>query len=71
MNGNFWTVVMMIFLPLSMNLPQVAGVLGVADRRADLGELLDRVADLLVEDAAVGDDDDRVEDWPCRRFAGR
>ena len=43
-------------------LPQVAGVLGVADRRADLGELLDRVADLLVEDPAVGDDDDRVED---------
>ena len=42
--------------------PQVAGVLGMADRRADLGELLDRVADLLVEDASVGDDDDRVED---------
>ena len=42
-------------------LAQVARVLGVADRRADLGELLDRVADLLVEDAPVGDDDDRVE----------
>ena len=40
---------------------QVAGMLGVADGRADLGELLDGVADLLVEDAAVGDDDDRVE----------
>ena len=31
-------------------LAQVAGALGMADRRADLGELLDRVADLLVED---------------------
>ena len=30
----------------------------MADRRADLRELLDRVADLAVEDAAVGDDDD-------------
>ena len=61
MNGNFWTVEMMIFLPLCDELAQVAGVLGMPDRRADLGELLDRVADLLVEDAAVGDDDDRVE----------
>ena len=33
MNGNFWTVVMMIFLPLLDELPQVARVLGVADRR--------------------------------------
>ncbi len=41
---------------------EVAGVFGVADGGADLGELLDGVADLLVEDAAVGDDDDRVED---------
>ena len=47
-------------------LAQVAGVLGVAHRRAHLGELLDRVADLLVEDAPVGDDDDRVEDRRCR-----
>ena len=62
MNGNFCTVVMMIFLPSSMNLAQVAGVFRVADRRAHLGELLDRVVDLLVEDAPVGDDDDRVED---------
>ena len=62
MNGNFCTVVMMIFLPSSMKPAQVAGVLGVADRRADLGELLDGVADLLVEDPPVGDDDDRVED---------
>ena len=34
----------------------------MADGGADLCELLDRVADLLVEDAAVRDDDDRVED---------
>ena len=45
-------------------------MLGVADGRADLGELLDRVADLLVEDAAVGDDDDRVE-RPDRRLCSR
>ena len=52
-------------------LAQVARVLGVADRRAHLRELLDRVADLLVEDAPVGDDDDRVEDRRCRPCAGR
>ena len=52
-------------------LAQVAGVLGVADRRAHLGELLDRVADLLVEDAPVGDDDDRVEDRLAVRARGR
>ena len=52
-------------------LPQVAGVLGVAHRGADLGELLDGVADLLVEDAPVGDDDDRVEDRLSPSFAGR
>ena len=67
MNGNFCTVEMMIFLPLLDELAQVARVLGVADRRAHLRELLDRVPDLLVEDAPVGDDDDRVEDRPCRR----
>ena len=33
----------------------------MADRRANLGELLDRVADLLVEDLPIGDDDDRIE----------
>ena len=33
-------------------LAQVAGVLGVADGGADLGKLLDRVADLLVEQDA-------------------
>ena len=55
-------------LALLDELAQVAGVLGVADRRAHLRELLDGVADLLVEDAPVGDDDDRVED---RRFVLR
>ena len=60
-NGNFWTVVMMIFLPTFDHLPQVRGVLGVSDGGAHLGELLDRVADLAVEDATVRDHDDRVE----------
>ena len=71
MNGNFCTVEMMIFLPLVDELAQVARVLGVADGRAHLGELLDGVADLLVEDAPVGDDDDRVEDRRAVLLAGR
>ena len=37
--------------------------------RADLGVLLDGVADLLVEDAPIGNHDDRVEDLACRPFA--
>ena len=41
---------------------QVARMLGVPHGRPHLGVLADRVADLLVQDAAVGDDDDRVED---------
>ena len=41
---------------------QVAGVLGMTHRRADLGVLLDGVADLLIEDAPVGDHDDGIED---------
>ncbi|HQZ37544.1 MAG TPA: hypothetical protein PLH72_00790 [Vicinamibacterales bacterium] len=40
---------------------EIAGMFGVPDGGADLGELPDGVADLLVEDAAVGNDDDRVE----------
>ncbi len=40
----------------------IARMSRVADRRAYLRELLDRVADLLVEDAPIGDDDDGVED---------
>ena len=61
MNGNFWTVVMMIFLPSAMKRAEVAGMLGVADGRADLRELLDGVADLLIENPPVGDHDHRVE----------
>ncbi len=34
-----------------------------ADNIAHLGEALDRLADLLVEDAPVGDDDDRVKNF--------
>ena len=41
---------------------QVAGARGMAHCRADLGVLLDGVADLLVEDAPIGNHDDRVED---------
>ena len=37
-------------------------MLGVPDGGAYLCELLDRVADLLIEDAPVGDNDDRIED---------
>ena len=62
MYGNFWTVETMIFLPPSMKLLQVAGVLGVTDSRAHLKKLLDRVVELVVENSAVGHDDDRVED---------
>ena len=65
MNGNFCTVVMMIFLPACEEPAQVPRVLGVPHRGGDLGELLDGVADLLVEHAPVGDHDDRVEDVPC------
>ena len=55
-------MVMMIFLAALDEFSQVARVLGVADRGTHLGELLDRVADLLIEDAPVSDDDDRIED---------
>ena len=37
-------------------------MLGVADRCAHRHELLDRFLDLVVEDAAVGHDDDGIED---------
>jgi hypothetical protein len=37
-------------------------VLGVPHRRAHLGKLLDRVANLLVQDASVGHHDDGIED---------
>ena len=52
----------MIFLPRLEEPAQVAGALRVPHRRADLGVLPDGVADLPVEDAAVGHHDDRVED---------
>jgi len=42
-------------------LAEVAGVFRMADRFADLGELLYGGLDLLVEDAAIGDDDDGIE----------
>ena len=58
MNGNFCTVETMIFLPCFDELAQVAGVFGVAHRRAHLHELLDGRLDLVVEDASVGDHDD-------------
>ena len=41
---------------------QVARTLGVSHGRAYLSVLPDRVADLLVQDAAVGHDDDGIED---------
>jgi hypothetical protein len=36
-------------------------VIGVTNRRSDLRELFDGVANLLIEDASVRHDDDRVE----------
>ena len=50
------------FLAALDELAQVAGALSMADRRPNLGELPDRRVDLPVQDAPVGDDDDRVED---------
>ena len=44
---------------------QVAGTVGVTDRRSDLGVLFDRGVNLLIEDDPVGDDDDRVENRRC------
>lgn len=40
---------------------KVARVLGVTHRRSHLRELFDGVANLLIEDASVRHDDDRVE----------
>ena len=62
MKGNFWIVEMMIFLPLSMNRRRSPERSAWPDRRRHLRILPDRVADLAVEEDAVGDDDDRVED---------
>src|SRR5690606_8820445 len=41
---------------------QVARVLGVPHRGAHLGKLFDRIPDLPIEDAAVSDDDNGIED---------
>src|SRR5690606_13871935 len=49
-------------LPLGDEPAQVPRVLCMTHRRAYLRKLLDRVADLLVEDPTVSDDDDRIED---------
>lgn len=46
--------------------PQIAAALGVTDDGRHLGELLDRIADLAVQDAAVGDNDNRVKDRCAR-----
>ena len=48
-------------LPALDKLAEVTRAVGMTDGGPDLGELLDRVADLLVEDAPVGDHDDGVE----------
>src|SRR5437763_4050191 len=61
-NGNFWTVVMMIFLARADESPQVTRMLRMADDRSDLSELSNCVANLLVQDAAVGDDNYRTKD---------
>ena len=43
-------------------LPQITRVRGMADRGAYLAILLNGVADLLIEDAPIRDNDDRVEE---------
>jgi hypothetical protein len=64
MKGNFCTVETMIFLPSWMKRRRSPERSAWPDRRADLHELPDRRLDLLVEQAPVGDHDDRVEDLP-------
>lgn len=48
-------------LKLSLSLERSA----CPPRRPDLGKLFDRVANLLVENAAVGDDNDGIENLPA------
>ena len=62
MKGNFWIVEMMIFLPCSMNCRRSPDRSAMCHRGGHLGILSDRIADLPVEDSAVGDDNDGVED---------
>ena len=71
MNGNFWTVEMMIFLPSSMNLrrsPERSAWPTVAPTWANC-LIVSRIC--LSRIRAVGDDDDRVEDRRVVRCAGR
>ena len=62
MKGNFCTVEMMIFLPASMKRRRSPERLAWPSCCPDLGELPDGVVNLLVQNAAVGDHDDRIED---------
>src|SRR5439155_17866237 len=49
------------FLPALDKFTEVTGMLSVADRCTYLSKLFDGGLNLLVEDAAVGDDNDRVK----------
>ena len=62
MTGNFWTVVMMILFPSVMSLLEVGAGFGVSHGGANLGELLHGLADLVVQQHPVGDDDGGVKD---------
>jgi hypothetical protein len=64
MKGNFCTVDDDL-LALHDELAQIAGPFCMAHGGAHLHELLDGLLDLVVEDPAVGDDDDRIEDLPA------
>ena len=44
-------------LAIAQKAPQITGALGMANSGTNLGELFNRVADLLVEVAPVGDND--------------
>ena len=58
MNGNFCTVVMIIFLPAAIRRRRSVADFGARQRGANLRELAYRVVDLAVEYAAVGNHDD-------------
>ena len=49
------------FLSGGQESPQIAGMVGMADGGRYLRELLDRVANLLVQNAAVGDDNHGIK----------
>jgi hypothetical protein len=74
--GNFCTVEMMIFLPLSMNFPRSPEY----SAWPDLGELFDSRLNPLVEKPPIDDDKDRIEhiflviaqaDWLMRERLSR